>query len=43
LKLANDRHDSIMNENLIIPGVVGEGEEYRNLKLYLLDRKKIIK
>lgn len=43
LKQANERHDTIYNENLLIPGVIGEHEEYRNLKMYLLDRKKIIK
>ena len=43
LKQANERHETIYNENLLIPGVIGEHEEYRNLKMYLLDRKKIIK
>ena len=41
--MANERHETIYNENLLIPGVIGEVEEYRNLKMYLLDRKKIIK
>ena len=31
-----------MNEHILIPGVIGDLEEHRNLKSYLLNRVKVV-
>ena len=33
----------ILNEHILIPGVIGEMEDHRNLRSYLLDRENTIK
>ena len=40
---ATRKHASILNEHILIPGVIGEMEDHRNLKSYLLDRENTIK
>jgi hypothetical protein len=40
---AGKKHMFILNEHLLIPGVIGEMEDHRNLRSYLLDRENTIK
>ena len=37
------KHMHILNEHILIPGVIWEMEDHRNLRSYLLDRENTIK
>jgi hypothetical protein len=37
------KHQSILTDHILIPGVVGDLEQHRTLKSYLIDREKTIK
>lgn len=40
---ATKKHSHILNEHILIPGVIGDMENHRNLKSYLLDKENTIK